>query len=499
MNLGIVIGVTNYKSDLNDLPACRSDASAIAAILQTESKFSDVLVILDRTDAGIVKSQLTEFISKHKGKDIGDVVFYFSGHGEFTGGEFHYLLSDFDPKRRKQTSLENSEVDRLLRSLSPDVAVKLVDACHSGITYVKDPDAFDNYLKGSGGTFTKCYFLFSSRSDQFSYQDNELSFFTRALVDSVLTHGDVNLRYKDVIDFVSDTFAGRSDQTPFFVTQADYTETFCTVSEALRNALQSRVGNSSGVAPPLAATDLSKKLVNLVEADAERYCTAEEATACLNSLYRQVESFQHLAEACELFEITVQKVEDSTDLPTAEAIGKWLETAKDQYFAEPYRQIVKVRKRVRKNPFELLYVVDDTAYKYVDAEENRVHGFRPTADMPFLYIRLDAEPRFPNLSAHECYFVPVFSKTTLQLFTAFSRLRDVGWSRRENRGKVSWETRSCDLKDTEKVNEAITNVIRQFWQSTLDPIREALRGANAVDGEERKDVRVGEDSSDEAE
>ena|ERR1700722_12975279 len=201
-NLAIVIGVCDYMTPTGNLPACRPDADAIAKILRTEPKFDEVLYIDTDTRSSVVKQKIIEFISAHKNQEIGDFVFYFSGHGDFSGDEFFYLLTDYDSRRRKQTALENSELDNLVRLLNPVLFVKIVDACHSGVAYIKNADDFNAYLlKTAAPQFKKVYFMFSSQSEQFSYQDSQLSYFTRTMIESIAHHGVSSVRYKDMIDY----------------------------------------------------------------------------------------------------------------------------------------------------------------------------------------------------------------------------------------------------------------------------------------------------------
>jgi hypothetical protein len=61
---------------------------AIATILRSDPRFGDVLLISGDTKSSVVKPKLIEFLSRNKGKEIGDIVFYFSGHGDFIGDEF---------------------------------------------------------------------------------------------------------------------------------------------------------------------------------------------------------------------------------------------------------------------------------------------------------------------------------------------------------------------------------------------------------------------------
>lgn len=55
-------------------------------------------------------------IAKYTGKEVEEIFFYVTGHGQFYDNEFYYLLSDFDKTKRKKTSLENTELDQMFRS-----------------------------------------------------------------------------------------------------------------------------------------------------------------------------------------------------------------------------------------------------------------------------------------------------------------------------------------------------------------------------------------------
>ncbi len=217
LNLGVVIAVSEYTDDAGNLPACSQDGAAFLEVLRTSEKFKDVLYIDRDTTSANVKRRLAEFVKKYEGQDIGEVVFYFTGHGEFVGDEFYYLLSDYQQRRRKQTSLENTELDNIVRSLKPALFAKVVDACHSGMTYIKSVDEFNEYLKAANSKFKKLYFLFSSQSEQFSYQNNRISYFTESVLKAIAAHAGDEIRYKDIIDYVSDEFKIHDFQTPLLL------------------------------------------------------------------------------------------------------------------------------------------------------------------------------------------------------------------------------------------------------------------------------------------
>jgi hypothetical protein len=79
---------------------------------------------------------LRSFFSKYQtGGNIDETLIYFSGHGVYQNDAL-LCCTDFDINRPATTSISNSELDDLLRSVKPNVAVKVIDACQSGSPYI---------------------------------------------------------------------------------------------------------------------------------------------------------------------------------------------------------------------------------------------------------------------------------------------------------------------------------------------------------------------------
>jgi hypothetical protein len=239
MNIAILIGISEYTNGIQVLPGSKNDVIQFENLIKNTKKYDDILTISENTESSKVKDKLTSFINDRKGKNIEEVLFYFSGHGDFVNDEFYYILSDFNFDKRTQTSLQNSELDNLIKSLSPRLVIKVVDACHSGVNYIKDIKALDTYIKSTSNQFNNCYFLYSSLNSQSSFQNDNFSFFTLSFLNSVKAFKETDVRYKDIIDYISDEFSSFPEQTPFFVTQADFTELFCTKNEQLNKFLAS--------------------------------------------------------------------------------------------------------------------------------------------------------------------------------------------------------------------------------------------------------------------
>jgi len=159
LKLGIVVAVSDYTHQ-KKLPACTRDGAAMAEVLRLSGRFDDILQIDQETKSTRVKQRLASFIDSYNDSSIEEVIFYFTGHGEFTNNQFYYLFTDYEQRRLRQTALENSELDDIIRTVNPSLFVKIVDACHSGMTYIKGPEELRACVKSTNVGFNKLYFMF---------------------------------------------------------------------------------------------------------------------------------------------------------------------------------------------------------------------------------------------------------------------------------------------------------------------------------------------------
>jgi hypothetical protein len=469
MNIGIVVGVSQYSSKPGNLPACKKDVECVSSILRSTNKFDEIVVISEDTRSTTVKTKLTEFIKANKDAKPQEVFFYYTGHGEFIGSDFYYLLSDFNSERRKQTSLENSELDNLLRSLKPELAVKIVDACQSGVPYIKDMDSFNKYLKGTQETFKNCYFLFSSLTEQSSYQDDNLSFFTRAFAEAIFSHPGPTIRYKDIIDYVSERFEKDATQTPFFIVQADFTDEFCGITESVRNALKSVLVKSNGAANGPVSSLPGASLIELVREDSKDYYTEQEVKKVLVDLFTRVKEVHHPQEATELFEVDSQIGVRYEALGDMSAIGQWFQENKQEYFAKVIfkKQVVEAKSFI-------------SFYSLVEGEGTQKPRktfiqvptkIRPTIEMPYSHIIVQGKPKYTNLNTVALVLVPFVSQTHVRFFTAFCTYRDIGWDHKLLGTDVNWSTMEMKLKDEKAIGEYFNKTVTKFWDFALEPIK----------------------------
>ncbi len=95
--------------------------------------------------------------------------------------------------------------------------MKIIDACESGVTYIKSTDNVAEYLKSTSAGLKGVYFMFSSQSDESSYASTDISYFTKSILSSVANHKARTIRYKDIINTVPTILVQRPDKHHFLL------------------------------------------------------------------------------------------------------------------------------------------------------------------------------------------------------------------------------------------------------------------------------------------
>ncbi|EJJ5531512.1 caspase family protein, partial [Campylobacter jejuni] len=222
-NIAILVGNSEYQN-LNKLHFCRKDISSMQKILSLSKKFE--IHIFENYQSEQLKSGLSKIIRELEKSKINELLFYYTGHGVFKE-QFYYLPINFTDKQFETTSLSNNELDDMLKSLDTEMVIKIIDACQSGQQYIKESDQMSVKKSLTQHSFKKCYFFFSSMNNQSSMGDNKGSYFTNAIIESIVTHKTDSIRYADVQSYIADCFNGKNElQTPFFVHQSNATEIF---------------------------------------------------------------------------------------------------------------------------------------------------------------------------------------------------------------------------------------------------------------------------------
>lgn len=498
MNIAIVIAVSDYGNPSWDLPGCLGDAQLMENLLNATNKYDDFLFLNQDTKSSNVKERLTTFIEDSKNKKINEIFFYYTGHGEFTDDEFYYLLSDFDESKKRQSSLNNSELDNLLKQLNPTLTVKVVDACQSGVTYIKstDKDVVRKQLDQSKSQFNKCYFMFSSMLEQSSLQNDRFSYFTKSFVESVLKSDFNNMRYKYIIDYISDefenhTFGYLKNQKPFFVTQADFTESFCLLEQSKKHYLLKELGledttielddqdNQDNHIQGNQEQEKASLLEELVKKDAEDYCTEEEVLEILEKTETFIESYQYSVDLTSICNINLNlsgdyEATDSTPKSIA-SIGKWLTENTNSYFA---KILYSIRPRYGSGQDSLDSLADGMDRAYLEQQmleagiyERFISGFELNVDVPYRLVDIIADPKYPNIDSYRCIILFVFSQVSIRFFYFYSVYKLKSFKIYYYEGGSDWQTVDVKMKEPNGIEGVISRILDSFDSFIIEPIK----------------------------
>ncbi|HQQ97138.1 MAG TPA: caspase family protein [Cyclobacteriaceae bacterium] len=465
MNVAIILAISNYANPGNNLPASKKDGDVVHGILQATKKYDKILSLNNSDTSSKIKELLSNFFVECKNQRIDELFFYYSGHGEFSSDEFYYLLSDFDPKKKNQTTLQNNEIDDLIRTLNPQMVIKFIDACQSGTSYIKETDVLTKYFNETKKGFNKCYFLNSSLTTQSSYQDDNLSYFTYSFVQALKEHPGSEIRYKDIIDFILDDFNGNKHQTPFFVIQAELTEKFCSLSSEFKEHLFSSETKTIKIDSD---SKNSSSLLELVKANAKDYVDKEGALKALEFSRKKIQGLSLDTDISELYEISIEFTDDNNKLVGVRAIGKWLKDNSHDFLASPqYKE----------------YYDDDSGEMF----SNLIGYHLQIEEAPFKGVEIEIKSKFPNVKSYRCSVAVLVSKKQLTLFYCILPYIDSGWdSINLDSDKIKWIYTNTNIAHV----DSLTSGVKSIEQYVNDRIKSDISiqfGLKSAEGEKSDD------------
>jgi hypothetical protein len=301
-------------------------------------------------------------------------------------------------------------------------------------------------------------------SNQSSYQDETLSFFTYSFVQSLKDHPGSEIRYKDIIDFILDDFNGNKDQTPFFVIQAELTEKFCSLSADFKNFL-----STNGTKTTSIESDHKKpsSLLELVKENAKEYVDKEGALKALEFCRLKIETLNLDKEIRDLFDLSIDFTDDNNKLVGVGAIGKWLKNNSNDFFA---------------NPEYTDYLDDETGEPFL-----QLSGYvLQIEDAPFKGVQIEVKNKFPNVKSYRCSVAVLISRKQLTFFYCILPYVVSGWDELNlDRDKIKWTYTNTKIADTESIASGIKS-IAQYINDRIKSDISIQFGLKASEAEEEK-------------
>ena len=477
MNIAFVIGNSDYDN-LDKLEACKNDIKAVGDVLKATEKYGEIFIEENKTSSETKKSIASKIDSLKKEKiTIEELVFYYTGHGCHKNDQFYYLPTDYDSKRHSSTSLSNDEVDEMLKSLNPQLTVKIIDACESGQNYIKsNNDDKDTFLNTSTNRFNKCYFMYSSNKNQESSATDEFGFFTFSLLRSIKKCTENEIRYKDIIDFITDDFEDYDEQKPYFVTQADFTEYFCKDLKSVKEVLESYNLEFEENAETKIQNEVSpsKGLIDYIREDSEACIDRETAINDLKELKEAIKDLSINKKLEGIYDLSVSEISKISDI---DGIDKILDDVKNykyemfiklKYGTEEYETEVQVPKAV--NPLFISSFspfLQEYETKTVTRKRTVIIGFEHSFNTPFSGLSVRLNPKFPNISMQQLNFIFIFNKKDFVIYSNKEEYYETEWNVWESYTKSKWEKVVIPFNEFEAINDSVCEAVGFFQNDVL--------------------------------
>ena len=409
----IVLGVSEYSCATN-LPPCANDAKLMAEFLKATGKYELLELPSDVTKHQAIEKIESFLPTNDADENAGEVLFYFSGHGHQDDNDMHFVLSETRIPQLNSTALKNSEIDDVVRRVKPCLFVKIIDACQSGLEYIKgfDDDFSEGFNRSAKG-FEKCIFLSSSKKSQSSYTGNTYSLFTKAIIDAVANSTPTSVKFIDIQNYLADVFQkDENGQTPFFSTQCDGTEVFCDKNETLKAFFGSLKQEEQ--TQPISESESKIAKVQAYLSQCREEAEVQGIMEHVRSIMEKQEL--HTKWLQEFYDFTFEKVAayDRTSFYENQSIAKTLSSRVDSE-----NLFVKVE-------YETYH--DDSYLGGILAPyKKRPVKFHPLASSLPCVLTYSLRGKNPNLPDYDIPFIFVYSPSFFYVFTSVKQYIRRGW------------------------------------------------------------------------
>lgn len=434
-------------------------------LVKATGKYDEIYTFKeDETRGDEFNAKLMEIFNKNK--TVDEVFFYFSGHGHYDEEEFYYALQDYNSQKRNQTSLTNTSLDAFIKSVNPNKVVKIVDSCNSGINYIKQDGLVEKHFDISKQKFNDCYFLFSSRTDQSSYAGEYFSDFTKCFIDSILNSKTNLVRYKNIIDYVSDCFANNSKQKPVFITQGDFTLEFGSLESVTLDKIKEEVNkilpNSQEIVGCPEAFTETNSLKDLIIADNKKnYCTKEDADNFLQKLHDTIQNYQSSNDLRELYEYRFFESESDIDsqikVQNIYKIAQIIENSSEDIFAKV------LYKEVERN---------DVFMPWMKKTKKIPSSYEHTFNSPYYALRLLLYPKdgFNNIKPFDFTLVYLLTKNEITICYYYSKYKEYSWGLYKSYENINWMKLKFCLNNVDSMKQQINKILFDFEEFVIEEL-----------------------------
>lgn len=491
MKIAIIIGVSKYNSsEFGYLSACQNDAKVFSDVIQSVKKLDDTLIFSENEKSREIKNKICDFVEKHKSNQIDELTFFFSGHGERDDDDFYYILSDYERNKKDSTGLKNSELDNWFKTLSPNLCIKIVDACYSGSQYIKsdtsEKSSFNDSAKSQG--LNNLYFMFSSRENKPSYAGADFSKFTESYLTSLLETNGL-IRYNQIINYISDDLSKSGFNKPWFITQADNTERFGEITDETHKIIYEAFGLSAN--ETLNSTNLiisTEETIDISETSIYKHILNKSVTQCIDETktialiddfnkktVKNLEKLQQIYNVREsFFDITMMNF-----IPNKMKIGIWLSKEEnksyfakasyvtEKYEAEEYARPADISQLDYLEQLSMSFMTGKRKLQKVIKEREVIDGFYYTKNIPNSILNVTLEPIAAILDQINIITIPIYSHKSIVIHFSYEIQTKISWDKFSDPICENWKTISLNIENPEETFNQINNEIGEWIHGYL--------------------------------
>lgn len=396
-NIALILGSSVYNN-ADDLPGCKNDIKYMKELLESTGKY-DVLVIDELENKNDVLEKVNRFLEELADDDINEVFLYYTGHG-YSKEKFYFVLKDTINSKINSTAISNDEIDDIVRKVQPKLFVKVIDACESEISYIKNLQSKEIISK----EFENCRFMFSSKRNQSSYASKNMSFFTREFINAVARATITPIKYRDIENQISDAFSiNRLEQTPMFSNQTDGQEVFCEKNDSLEAFLLVWNQYCTGQNDINIDESIEGKIKRYMERCREK---GEVDTIVKKIIDEFMEKNIQTSWLSKFYDVEVKELttENSDRYTDNKSLGEWLQKNKNSL--KLFVDIKTTKVEVNENPYALL-----TTYFSGKQYKDVITGYRTRVDEIPSGILFSCVPKNKTLPKYEVVILMVYGAT----------------------------------------------------------------------------------------
>lgn len=277
------------------------------------------------------------------------------------------------------------------------------------------------------------------------------------------------------MDTLADEFSSNTKQTPFFVMQGNYTEVFGHIAQDVSDAL-GKIITGSEENEVKTAEDSQKSLIRLVKEEAELYCNRDEAISSVENILESINSFSFSDDVNKLYNIKIQNEIDANIPIKTEHVGKSLKNSSHNYMVD-----IESEQRVRSVPkrgglfgsiLATSALLNSEEVPMVDEYYMEPIGAKSIVELPYKFISIRLESKFPNINDTGCILLPFISQTKIVLFSAFYHYRTREWDVKTiNAPSVKWISFEEYIKKSDDISGACDTLLEEFEVFSFRPIK----------------------------